>query len=308
MNFLERTLDHQNQWWKYLIVIVVGFIGGQLLGSLPLFGIIAYKVGASGGTLAPNPESMMDLTVLGISNNVALLLLILPFLVSLIAIVLLIKVLHKRTFAETVNGTRKIRFGRIGAGFAVWVALMLLYFVGDYLINSENFVWQFNFAAFIPLFFIAILLIPIQTTCEEVVFRGYLTQGIAAWTRNRLLAIILPGLIFALVHAFNPEVHEFGFWVAMPQYIFFGLVFGLLSVLDDGIELACGMHAANNIFLAMFVTHKSAAIQTDAVFEQLNLNPIKDTLVLIVIGIVATAYFAYRYKWDFSVLTKKVEA
>ena len=34
----------------------------------------------------------------------------------------------------------------------------------------------------------------------------------------------------------------------MPQYIFMGFIFGLISVFDDGIECAMGAHTANNIF------------------------------------------------------------
>jgi len=307
MNFIERAFDHQNQWWKYLIIIIAGFFGGQLLGSIPLMVVMISKAVASGGAIAFNTENMADLTVFGISKNAGLLLLLLPFVVSLIITVWLIKVLHKRTFKETVNGTNKLRFGRIGVGFGVWVALIAVYSIGDYLINPDNFVLQFDVAKFIPLLLISFLIIPLQTTSEEILLRGYLTQGIAALTRSRLLAIILPGVIFGLLHSFNPEVKEFGFAIAMSQYITFGLLFGLVAVMDDGIELAIGMHAANNIFMSLFVTSKSSVLQTDAVFEQLNLNPMKDALSLIVVSIIAVVYFAYKYKWDFGILTKKIE-
>jgi len=307
MNFIERAFDHQNQWWKYLIIIIAGFFGGQLLGVIPLVVVMISKAIASGGAIAFNTENMADLTVFGISKNAGLLLLLLPFVVSLIITVWLIKVLHKRTFKETVNGTNKLRFGRIGVGFGVWVALIAVYSIGDYLINPDNFVLQFDVAKFIPLLLISFLIIPLQTTSEEILLRGYLTQGIAALTRSRLLAIILPGVIFGLLHSFNPEVKEFGFAIAMSQYITFGLLFGLVAVMDDGIELAIGMHAANNIFMSLFVTSKSSVLQTDAVFEQLNLNPMKDALSLIVVSIIAVVYFAYKYKWDFRILTKKIE-
>ena len=306
MKFLERAFDHQNQWWKYLIVFVAGFIGGQMVGSIPLTAIIIYKMIASGGTIMPNPENMMDFTVFGISKNVSLLLIMLPFIASLIVTVGLIKVLHKRTLAETVNGTNKIRFERLSIGFGVWFALMAVYLIGDYLINPDNFVLQFDIVNFIPLFLISILLIPLQTAYEEILFRGYLAQGVATWTRNRLLAILLPGLFFGLIHIFNPEVKEFGFWLAMSQYVFFGLLFGFVAVLDDGIELSVGMHAANNIFLSLLITNKSSALQTDAVFEQLNLNPVKDALSLVVIGVIAVAYFAYKYKWNVGILMKRI--
>ena len=307
MKFLERTFDHQNQWWKYLIVVFVGFFVGQIVGSIPLFGVLIYKVITSGGSMMPNPSNMADFSAFGISKNTGLLLMMLPFIVSLLLTIWLIKSFHQRTLAETMNGTRKIRFGRLWVGFIVWTVLMIVYLTGDYLLDSNNFVLQFNLAAFIPLLLIGILLIPFQSGYEEILCRGYLTQGITALTRNRLLAILLPGLFFGLLHSFNPEVKEFGFGIAMTQYIFLGLLFGLIAVLDDGIELCIGMHAANNIFLSLMVTHKSSALQTNAVFEQLNLDPVKDAISLIVIGIIAIAFLSYRYKWNYRILLQSVK-
>jgi len=161
MKFLERSLDHQNQWWKYLLVVLAGFVGGQILGAIPLGGIMAYKMIASGGVIMPNPENMADLTVFGISKNVGLLLMMLPFAVSLIITIILIKALHKRTFAETVNGTRRVRYSRLGAGFVVWLVLAAACFAGDYLIDPDNFVLQFDIAKFLPLLLISVLLIPL---------------------------------------------------------------------------------------------------------------------------------------------------
>jgi membrane protease YdiL (CAAX protease family) len=146
----------------------------------------------------------------------------------------------------------------------------------------------------------------LQTTAEEVLFRGYLAQGVAAWTKNRWLALIIPSVIFGLIHFANPEIKEYGFWLAMPQYIFFGLLWGLISILDDGIELAIGMHAANNVFLSIFVTHSSSALQTDALFEMQTVAPVRDLAMLVVVGTLSLVYFAYRYKWNFGILNQKI--
>jgi membrane protease YdiL (CAAX protease family) len=249
---------------------------------------------------------MTDLAAVGISKNWNLFLMILPFISILFFAILLIKALHNRTLSETVNGTRKIRFGRIGVGAAVWAILMTIYLAVDYCFDPENFVLQLDWGKFIVLIILALCLIPLQTTAEELLLRGYLAQGIAAWTKSRWLAILVPSLLFGLLHFANPEVKEFGFWLAMPQYILFGLLFGLVAILDDGIELAIGMHAANNAFLATFVTFSASALQTDALFEILQINPVKELVVLIVLGFIALTYFAYRYKWNFGVLNQKV--
>jgi len=306
MKFLEQSFDKQNQFWKYLIVFLGVFLGGQILGSIPLIGVIIYKVIASSGSITLNPKNIADFTVFGISKNWALFLIMLVPAVELLVAILLVKGLHKRVFAQTINGTQKIRIKRCLIGASVWGILMLIYYLGDYLINPGYYRLQFNFFAFIPLFFISVLLIPLQTTSEEFLFRGYLAQGFAGWTKSRWLAILIPGLLFGLMHSFNPEVKEFGFWISMSQYVFFGLLFGLIAVLDDGIELTMGMHAVNNVFLSLFVTNYASALQTDAVFEQTRTIPVKETLSLIIIGIITLAFFAWKYKWSFKILNQKI--
>ena len=44
MQFLERSLDQQNQFWKYLIVVLAAFFGGPIIGAIPLASVMIYKV------------------------------------------------------------------------------------------------------------------------------------------------------------------------------------------------------------------------------------------------------------------------
>ncbi|MDR0681246.1 MAG: CPBP family intramembrane metalloprotease [Dysgonamonadaceae bacterium] len=303
MKFLEHAFNQPNQFWRYLLVFVGAFLGGQIIGSIPLMCVAMAKSLSSGVVSDPNP--IVNLMELGISKNLLLFLIMLAPLTSLIATILLIKLLHKSSFSETVNGTKKLRIRRMISGAVVWGILMAAYLLIDNLINPDNYILQFDLSKFIPLFLISLVFIPLQTTSEELLFRGYLAQGIAGWTKNRWLALFIPALVFGLTHAFNPEVGTFGFWQTMPQYILFGLIFGLIAILDDGIELAIGMHAVNNVFLSLFTTNAASALQTDAVFEQINIHPGKETVVLVLSGIITIAYFAWKYKWNFKILNIK---
>ncbi len=120
---------------------------------------------------------------------------------------------------------------------------------------------------------VSVLFIPFQAAFEEVLFRGYLMQGFAALIKNRWFPVIMTSIFFGLMHGFNPEIKEFGFFTMMPQYITFGIIFGIITIMDDGIEAAMGAHTANNIFLCILVTNPSSALQTHALFEQLNIHP-----------------------------------
>ncbi len=306
MKHLERALDNQNQWWKYLVVFLVGIIGAQIIGGIPLAVVLGFKSASNGADVQSLAADNMDFAAYGIDLNVGLILIMIPFILGLFFIAKMFKPMHNRSLKEVINGTKSIRWNRFFFAALVWGAIAILVLVVDYSLAPDNFAMNFNLSAFIPLILISIILIPLQTTFEEVLFRGYLTQGVAAWTKSRWIAVIIPALVFALMHTANPEVKEYGFWLAMPQYVLFGLIFGLITILDDGIELAMGAHAANNIFCSVFVTTKASALQTPALFEQLSVNPTKETFVLFIIGTVLITILALKYKWDFSVLNKRI--
>lgn len=305
MQHLERALDGQNQFWKYLVMVIAVLIGAQLVGAIPLGVVIAYNGLSKGARFDPN--NITDFSAYGISSTLGLALLVIPFMLSLIAMALLLNPLHKRSLAETINGTRNVRWSRALFAAGVWFSLMVIYLLIAYCTDPGNFQFRFNLSSFIPLVMVSVLLIPFQSGFEEVLFRGYLAQGFAAWTRNRWVVIIVPSALFALMHMANPEVKEFGFWLAMPQYLLLGLVLGLVSTLDDGIETAIGAHAANNVFASIFVTYKSSVLQTGAVFNQLQVDPVKETWATLAICVAFVAILARKYKWSFSTLNGKVQ-
>jgi membrane protease YdiL (CAAX protease family) len=133
-------------------------------------------------------------------------------------------------------------------------------------------------------------------------------QGFATLLRNRWFPLIMTSVFFGLMHAFNPEVKEYGFLTMIPQYILFGLIFGIITILDDGIEAAMGAHAANNIFLCIMVTNKSSALQTPALLEQQNIYPWTEFAGLLISGILFLLILKIIFKWkDYSLLFKEIK-
>ena len=128
---------------------------------------------------------MPDFEAMGIDLNVGFLLNVLPFLVGLLAIILLIKPLHNRKFGTVVNGGRKIRWGRMIFAALVWVVISALYMIYALKSDPGNFRLNNTSNSLIILAVLAITLIPFQAAFEEILFRGYLMQGFAVWARNR---------------------------------------------------------------------------------------------------------------------------
>ncbi|MDZ7738867.1 MAG: hypothetical protein U5K32_07360 [Bacteroidales bacterium] len=81
-------------------------------------------------------------------------------------------------------------------------------------------------------------------------------------------------------------------------------MFGIMTVFDDGIELAMGAHTANNVFLSIFLTQESSALQTAALFEQQKVYPWADFLSLTLISLVFLALMGMLNSWCFTGIFK----
>ncbi len=231
------------------------------------------------------------------------------FAITYFLFAVLVKPLHGRTVRETINGRKQIRWDRIRMGIIVWGIIILADTAISLLVSSPGeYEFRFNTGAFLPLLLILLLVMPFQTSIEELLFRGYLAQGVARWTKSRWWALIIPSVLFALMHLANPEVKEYGFWLSMPQYLIMGLMLGLISILDDGIELALGIHFINNALTALLVTHEASALQTDALFLLHDLDPVASLISISVASILVILILQRIYKWDFGIMNRKVAA
>jgi len=89
--------------------------------------------------------------------------------------------------------------------------------------------------------------------------------------------------------------------------VFIGLFYGLLAILDDGIELSMGTHTANNLFLSLFVTNSASVLQSDAVFEVKTVDPLQDLLSAVVIAAIVFFILYKKYNWNLGIMNKRVE-
>lgn len=87
-----------------------------------------------------------------------------------------------------------------------------------------------------------------------------------------------------------------------------GLLLGIITVKDNGLELAWGVHTANNLFLSLFITHESSAIQTDALLFQKEMYPVFDLITLIGIAIIFIAVCWKVFKWNKAVVENETPA
>jgi hypothetical protein len=307
MNHLESTFAGKNSFWRYIVMFAVVLIVSNTIGAVPLLIALVIKSGSNPAVFSQIAANPNDFSVIGLDPNVGLLLMLFPFIAGLIAFVLLVKPLNNRTLKMTVNGTSTIRWRKFFISAAVWLVLSALYLFFYLKLDPSNFTINNKTTTLIILSVFSVIFIPFQAAFEEVLFRGYLMQGFAAVVRNRFFPLIMTSVLFGLMHAFNPEVKEFGFFTMIPQYIIFGMIFGIITILDDGIEAAMGAHTANNIFLCIMVTSESSALQTPALYQQFRIHPWTEFLALIVTGILFIFILNMIFRWNnFSLLFRKI--
>ena len=211
MNHLESSFTGKNSFWRYIVMLVAILIVSNTIGAVPLLVAMLMKSVSNPSVfsqLAANPN---DLSVLGLDPNVSFVLMIFPFIAGLVAFILLVKPLNNRTFKMTINGTGKIRWNRFFISALVWLVLSALYLFFYLKLDPANFSLNNKTISLLTLSLVSLLFIPFQAAFEEVLFRGYLMQGFAVLVRNRWFPLLMTSLLFGLLHAFNPEVKEFGF-------------------------------------------------------------------------------------------------
>ncbi|MFP4845921.1 CPBP family intramembrane glutamic endopeptidase [Winogradskyella sp. PE311] len=260
MNYIQQTYNVLHDGWRYLVGTIIIFSFWQIIGAIPLMIALGIKM-ANGTSLADATDITQMSSLLG--KNLFLFLMLITFVSGLLGVILSSKVLHKQSFLHLTTARKKIDWNRFWFIFIIWGIFSVGTTFLSFYLAPEDYVYNLNVQPFIILCIIVILFIPLQTSFEEYLFRGYLMQGIGVLVKNRWVPLLITSIGFGLLHGFNPEVDKLG-PIMMVFYIGTGLVLGIMTLMDDGLELALGFHAANNMFTALLVTSDWSALQTDA--------------------------------------------
>ena len=291
--FLENKENiHQSPFTYLLGFVVISLF--YILGQIPFGLAIAAETFASGKPMPMTEDAMMKV----FSPNVTLFLMLLIFVSTLIGIIIVVKYIHKLKMIDITTTRSKIDWKRILFSFGLWSVLSAVLTVSSYFASPEDFVVNFKPIPFLILVLISFTLLPIQTSTEEYIFRGYLMQGLGLLAGNRWFPLVMTSLTFGLMHILNPEVQKMGH-IIMVYYIGTGLFLGIITLMDDGMELALGFHAANNIVTALLVTSEWSALKTESVFKDISTPSVGFevlTPVLIIFPIILYI-FSKKYQW-----------
>ncbi len=276
-SFLEPGRGKDNQAWRYVLTLVT-IIWAALLGGLIVI-LVAY---AFEGSL--DIETYSPISVLLVS--------MLPFLAVLLTLWGCLRLFHKRGLLSLVRPTGAFSWQKILLSGVLWFFLAGLSDLVLAILNPANYRWSFDAKSFFLFLLPALILVPIQTSTEELVFRGYLTQWAGRYSRRMWLPLLVPSIVFMSMHALNPEVEAYGFWLTMPMYLGIGLLMAWVTLKTGGLEMALGLHLANNLYATLIVTFPNTALPSPAFFSIQTYEPVA---ALIQQVIVMAVYLGFIY-------------
>lgn len=270
--YLDLALLGRNEWWRYALgLFTIGFFW-IVLGYVP------YRV-LLGAGLEPTP--LLDFVAVNLS-----------IFMMLAGVAVTVRWIHRRPLMSLVAPDLRVDWRRMARGAAAWLVIGAVMAVAEHVLFPGRYYLSYNPERFYPFLVAVLLLTPLQAAAEELVFRGYLMQGLGLLTRRPLMIAVASSFAFMLPHLMNPEVERHGMLIMAANYFAIGMVLAVATLRDGRLELAIGLHAVNNVFLALLANYEGSALATESVFTATELDP-HYSLVALIIG-----SFAF-YGWIF---------
>jgi membrane protease YdiL (CAAX protease family) len=231
--YLEYARRGRTAWWRWLLTIVLAVAAGLALDvAIGVTLTVMHLMPADMAVELQRPtHPVVFFTAAGLS-----------FGTILAALVLAARLLQGKTAGDIIGAWRWSRFA---TGFGVWAACLVVMTLADVLIHPSGFRWSAT-SGTLSLAVTALLGLAVQSFAEEFVFRGYITQGLLLATKRPVVAAVLSGVLFGVMHIPN----------GMPQFVnatLFGVVSALIAIRTGGIAFTYGVHLINNLFGAVVV-------------------------------------------------------
>lgn len=118
-------------------------------------------------------------------------------------------------------------------------------------------------------------------------------QGMGLWTRYAALPVLGSSLLFMAAHLTNPEMIE-NMYLIPVLYLVMGLFLAIITVKSNSLELAIGVHAANNLFAVLIMNYANSALPAPSLFMASKIDPVASLVSFL---LVAAAFYWIMFVW-----------
>jgi membrane protease YdiL (CAAX protease family) len=299
MLFFKNAAKGRQSWYLYLVTVILVSLA-YILGQMPMTLVLMNQMQRHpeiGSDALLEFQANPDFTRFYLDTNTGFILLLLIFLFALLGLFIGVRYIHGRPFRSLISWTEKIDWKRILWSFGIWVLLTLIFEWVFFVADQDNYEYTPPDTSFLWLILISLFILPIQTSFEELLFRGYAMQGIGWHFRKKWLALLVTTVLFVLVHSMNPEIEKYGLFNMLPYYLIAGVFLGYITIMDGRLELALGVHAATNFFGAVLVNYEGAALQTGSLFRTATVQPLLLSGIFLLMALMFIWVARKRYRW-----------
>ncbi len=218
-------------WFAWTLALMFGAIGGNLVDAdafRAMFGLA---------------ESSLTYTQT-VTMLVIALATIWGFAIGVWAVA---RLLHKRPFSSVMAWNRRFSFSQFGVGCAIAAGYLAVSMTWSFVSGNAPKRSELEIGTWLLALGPIALVVFMQAASEELVFRGYLPQQIAARFGNPLVWGLLPSVLFGFMHAANSPGNQ----TYAVYYVVIATIMGMVMLAmvwrTGSLAAAIGFHFINNI-------------------------------------------------------------
>jgi membrane protease YdiL (CAAX protease family) len=241
---LVAPARERSQVWRLVIGLIIA-AGVYLLCNQFLFRNLFAFLGEAG-------PSFFDALDSG-STPFAMLVLLGSFGFMIVGVAVAVRVAHQRGILGVI-GDLRLTFSQFFDVLIVLVVINLaIWALPPWSWGEEGFVPNMDFSAWMILLPFSITAILIQVSAEEILFRGYIQQQLAARFASPLIWMLIPSLLFGAGHYLPEEAGENAVMIALWAVVF-GVLMADLTARAGTLGPAIATHLVNNLSAILIVS------------------------------------------------------
>ena len=232
------------RWWKPLVVAAAGFALYFVIALLILrvVGFVASALLSDAEYIEYTRQLLSPNTVL--TSPLAIAALLISVLLMTPALVIVRRALGLGGLGHLSSVAGRIRWRWFGVALLPAVAYIGVQGVIGYgiapFVDSEPLgAATVSAGTFALSLTVILLLVPLQASAEEYVFRGFVMQAVGGWLRWPAIALVASTIPFVLGHIYNA-------W-GLLEVLVFALVAAWVTLRTGGLEAAIGVHILTNV-------------------------------------------------------------
>jgi len=191
------------------------------------------------------------------NRKISVILLFASFITWHLALLIIISFLHSRSYSSLIGEKKTLNWKQFR--LAMFVTLFFAIFglitiPFESILFSQNYLPKIkvsDFKDWLPWVLPACIVIFIQVSAEEMLFRGYLLQQLRARFESYWIWAVIPSILFGIAH-YDFSTFENNTYLYILNASIFGVLASILTAQSNNISYALGMHFINNVLGVLF--------------------------------------------------------